>query len=728
VKPAAPGVRDLEIAADLFESVRDRTPKPWEGRLEELLGGGHRIVERKADASCFSATRYRQGTTRGKAGVEAVTALVLDFDHVTRRNLARLLELLKGRASIIYTSFSHRLGGRDDLCFRLVLPCTRPMSPAEFGCAWEQTDAELGGLADPAAKDASRIWYLPSCPLERADEARLTWRDGDLLDIDEVLAREPPAEDQEAREGSEAGDPGGADLPSIPRGQRSSTLTSLAGAMRRRGASRRAIEAALVAENSERCEPPMATREARSIAASVCRYEPSSLMLDANLSDLGNAERLCAHAGRDLRYVHLSETWFCWMGRRWQKDETGEALRRTKATLREFARQARQIDDEDRRAALMRFALKSESARCVQATLRMATAELPVTPDELDRDPWLLNCANGTLDLRTGRHRPHRRGDLLTRLAPVAYDPKAACPLWESFLDRVLDGNGDLVRFLQRAVGYSLTGSTAEQVLFLLHGVGANGKSTFIETVRGLLGDYSTQADFTTFLRQQNEGVRNDVARLVGARFVSAVEAEGGRPLAEAMVKQLTGGDMITARFLFREFFEFKPVFKLWLAANSRPTVRGTDNGIWRRIRLIPFTVTIPQEERDPALGQKLAKELPGILAWAVRGCREWQEHGLGLPGDVKAALEDYRDSMDILGGFLAERCVVHDDAKVTSKDLYSSYTDWCEASGERAVTRRKMGLRLTERGFQRKRGTRGAHTWRGVGLRATEGTREDEE
>jgi len=223
----------------------------------------------------------------------------------------------------------------------------------------------------------------------------------------------------------------------------------------------------------------------------------------------------------------------------------------------------------------------------------------------------------------------------------------------------------------------------------------------------------------TTFLRQQGEGVRNDVARLVGARFVSAVEAEGGKPLAEAMVKQLTGGDTVTARFLFKEFFEFTPVFKLWLAANSRPTVRGTDNGIWRRIRLVPFTVTIPPAERDRDLGRKLASELPGILAWAVRGCLQWQADGLGVPADVEAATEAYRDAMDVLGGFITECCVVRPGAQVTSADLYSAYTAWCEGNGERPVTRRKMGLRLSERGFERRRGSGGRHTWTGVGLQA---------
>ncbi len=712
-------VRDLVVEVALFDGVRSKTPRAWTGSLVELLGDEPRVVRHKSQVGCFSAVRYRAGAARGRAGVEVVTALVFDFDHVSRADSRRLLDALAGRACCIYTSFSHLKDGRDDLCYRVVLPCSRAMTPAEFRRAWRVVNAELGGLADPSAKDESRLWYLPSCPASRARTAQLSYRDGTLLDVDDALARAEAERAPDAGASTRSPRTGGVELGPVPEGGRSAHLLSLAGAMRRRGAGEAPIVAALLEENIARCAPPIPEPEVRAIAASVCQYEPGSPLVTANLTDMGNAERLVAHVGQDLRYVHLSETWFEWTGKRWQKDETGAAMRRACATIRAAALRADAVEEDKERARLLRHALKSESAARLHSMLRLATSLLPVTPDQLDRSAWLLNCANGTLDLRTGELRPHDRADLLTRLAPVAYDGAATCPRWEAFLHQVMDGSEEMVAFLQRAVGYSLTGSTAEQVLFLLHGVGANGKSTFIETVRALLGDYSTQADFTTFLRQQGEGVRNDVARLVGARFVSAVEAEGGKPLAEAMVKQLTGGDTVTARFLFKEFFEFTPVFKLWLAANSRPTVRGTDNGIWRRIRLVPFTVTIPAEERDRDLGRKLVAELPGILAWAVRGCLRWQAEGLGVPADVQAATEAYRDEMDVLGGFINECCVVRAGAQATSADLYTAYTAWCEGNGERPVTRRKMGLRLSERGFERRRGTGGRHTWVGVGLQA---------
>lgn len=266
-------------------------------------------------------------------------------------------------------------------------------------------------------------------------------------------------------------------------------------------------------------------------------------------------------------------------------------------------------------------------------------------------------------------------------------------------------------------MGYSLTGHTSEQVLLLLYGIGANGKSTFLETVRALLGDYATQADFTTFLKRESDGARNDLARLVGTRFVSAVEAEAGKPLAEALVKQLTGGDTITARFLFREFFDFRPAFKLWLAANHKPTITGGDHGIWRRMRLVPFTVTIPEAERDAKLTSKLAAELPGILAWAVRGWLAWRAAGLGLPPEVQAATASYRDEMDALGPFLDEATAAVDGARITAKELYEAYEAWCAANGERPRSQKGFAMSLRERGFEAVKGSKGVRCWSGLAL-----------
>jgi putative DNA primase/helicase len=280
-----------------------------------------------------------------------------------------------------------------------------------------------------------------------------------------------------------------------------------------------------------------------------------------------------------------------------------------------------------------------------------------------------------------------------------------------------LAGDVALIRFVQKVIGYSLTGSTQEQCLFILYGAGANGKSTLIQTISTLLGDYSRQPPTETLLVQRGDGVRNDLARLQGARFVSAVEVEGGRRLAEVLVKQLTGGDTITARFLYGEHFEFLPMFKLWLAVNHRPIVQGTDHGIWRRIRLLPFTVTIPAAEQDKRLTERLQAELPGILRWAVEGCLAWQQEGLEPPAAVNRATRDYRAEMDVIAAFLQDCCVLGPEREVLAGDLYAEYTDWCTQMGESPVSQKALSTTLRERDYTPGRRSSG-RIWRGIALK----------
>jgi putative DNA primase/helicase len=710
--PVVP-VREIVLRASIFPGERATKPIPWSGLLLDLVGRRHQPRARKKGMKTFSAAVYTEGAKRGNAGVEEITALVLDYDHLPSEAAEAVYRSARRWAHVAYTSFSHQLGGEDDCCFRVVLFLTRTVKPAEFDAVWAFADAELGGLADRDARDIARIWYLPSCPRERLGVARVTHGDGALLDVDAIVADAPPAPRRAPTSGSR-GPRGGP----VDEGSRNAHLLSLAGSMRRKGLREEAIRAALVAENGSRCQPPLPEPEVAAIAKSVARYAPGSPILSRNRTDLGNAERLKDHAGADLRFVWVWDSWMVWDGRRWKRDGGGEIMRRARDTVRALAAMAEALDDEKQRAGLVKHALKTESAGRLQAMVKLGACLLGEESSAFDRCPWLLNCGNGTVDLRTGELGPHRRADLLTKLASVDFDPRAACPRWEAFLLQVMDGSAELVLFLQRAVGYSLTGATVEQVLFLLYGTGANGKSTFTETLRALLGDYATQAEFTTFLARTSDSVRNDIARLAGARFVSASEAEGGRPLAEAVVKQMTGGDIVTARFLFKEFFEFRPDFKVWLAANHKPSVRGTDHGIWRRIRLVPFAVTIPPEQRDKRLPEQLRAELPGILAWAVRGCLAWQREGLGVPPEVLAATESYREEMDVLAGFLGEHCISQAGAFVETKELYAAYVTWAEGAGEKKLSKKWLAMRLAERGFTSGRGLRGVRGWRGLRLR----------
>jgi putative DNA primase/helicase len=294
-------------------------------------------------------------------------------------------------------------------------------------------------------------------------------------------------------------------------------------------------------------------------------------------------------------------------------------------------------------------------AASLRAMVDLARSEpgIHVSPDDLDRDPWRLNVLNGTLDLRTGELEPQDPDDLITKLAPVEYDPEAKCVTWLGFLDRIMDGNQDLIDFLQRAAGYSLTGETTERVLFVLHGVGRNGKTTLLESLQAVLGEYAKVMAAEMLMARKNDGgIPNDVAALKGARLVTASEAEEGTRLGEAKVKQLTGGDTITARFLYGEFFSFRSEFKIWLATNHKPDVRGTDKAIWDRLPVVPFSVRIPDEEVDARLPQKLldavawhprvgGSGMPGLAAWRAPCAGggptgdEWIPTGDGRAGGI---------------------------------------------------------------------------------------------
>lgn len=699
------------LRAVRFRDERARAPIPWDGPIQELVGRQHLARPEKKGTPAYSTVEYEDGALRGKRGVRQATALVLDFDHLTAAQ-AELVERkvrAAGWAHIACSSYSHLAGGLDDRCFRLLILVSRPILPVEYEPVWVATNGALARLADANARDISRLWFVASCPPERLEHAFVRTVDGRPLDIDRAIAASSLKPRRRGKRQSD-GKP-------LAEGDRNAGLVRLGGGLRRKGAGRDELLGALHAANVSRCEPPLPEGEVVGIVDSLLRYDPASALLALNPTDAGNAERFLAHAGERFAYVHAWGSWLHYDGVRWQRDGSGAAVREALATLRATAVEAEKVPDEEHRGAMLKHALDSESSARIGAMLTLGQAMLPVATEDLDRDPDLLNVANGTLDLRTGELRPHDRDDWLTRLAPVEYDADATCPLWESFLDRVMGSNERLITFLQRAVGYSLTGHTNEQILLLLYGVGANGKSTFLETLRAILADYSAITDFNTFMKRDSEGARNDLARLVGTRLVSAVEAEAGKPLAEALVKQLTGGDTITARFLFKEYFDFKPQFKIWLAANHKPNVRGSDHGIWRRIRLVPFTVTIPEAERDPRLTQKLVGELPGILAWAVRGCVAWRRHGLSMPPEVLAATASYREEMDRFGGFFEEVCVVEDGAIVTAKELYEAYQRWCEANGERARSKKALAMVLRERGFEAFR-TKRARCWRGLRLR----------
>ena len=464
----------------------------------------------------------------------------------------------------------------------------------------------------------------------------------------------------------------------------------------------------------------MSEFEARKLieADPALKEELQQMIKQFKLSELGNAERLVARHGKDIRYCHEWNKWLIWTGTHWQIDLTGEVERRAKETIRAIYSEAAEIEDEEKRAALAKHAAKSETNRAISAMVELAKSEpgIPVLSDQLDSDIWLLNCKNGTLDLRTGELRPHNRKDYITRIIPTEYNPYADFEEWAKFLHRIMNDNAELISFLQRAVGYSLTGSTREQCLFMLYGCGANGKTTFLEAISDVLAGYAQRTPTDTLLAKDTSGISNDIARLKGARFVVASEVEEGKRMAESLVKQMTGGEKMTARFMRAEYFEFMPHFKLWVGTNHKPVIRGTDQAIWRRIKLIPFNVTIPPEERDKNLLNKLRREMPGILNWAVMGCMDWQKNGLGEPEEVIKATNDYRSEMDVLTRFVSDCCTTATQRGTKSSELYKKYAEWSKDNGEFALSQTKFSTRMQEKGFNKTRTSRGM-VWEGIAI-----------
>ncbi len=443
-------------------------------------------------------------------------------------------------------------------------------------------------------------------------------------------------------------------------------------------------------------------------------------------TDTGNGERMAAHHGADLRYCHPWQKWLVWDGRRWAEDDHAAVKRRAKQTALSIYDEARAIRGDDDRAQARRKALgthagKSEARDRREAMMYLAQSEpgIPVVPKSLDRHPWLLNVENGTLDLRTGELRPHRRDDLLTKLAPVVYDPAAEAPVFCAFLDTITGGDRELQTFLQRFFGYALTGEIREHVLVMAYGTGSNGKSTLLHAFMTLMGDYAYQAPADLIMAKKGETHPTDQAGLFGRRLAVCMETPEGRSMDEARMKALTGGDLVTARRMREDFWTFEPTHKLILATNHKPNIRTTDHGTWRRQKLIPFTVQIPSDKQDKGLPHKLRAEFPGLLRWAVEGCLAWQrEDSLGEPAVVSAATSAWRNESDPLAAFLAAECELGDGFKAEASGLFAAYQRVVAAAeGEGSMTSQMFGRRLKERGLVNGKGSGGVRFWQGVRL-----------
>jgi putative DNA primase/helicase len=399
----------------------------------------------------------------------------------------------------------------------------------------------------------------------------------------------------------------------------------------------------------------------------------------------------------------------------------GKLMRVAKLAMRLRLHSSSHISDEDKRQEEAKWALHSESLPRLEAMLKLARSEKLLADDgrNWDSDPWLLGVANGVVDLRTGNLRPGTPEDRITLHTDISFDPDAQCPRWIRFQAEVFDDDSELIAYVRRAVGYSLTGETSEQSFFCNHGDGANGKTTFLNAVRHVFGDYASNLPFSAFELTARSAISNDVATLPGKRFVTAIETDESARLNEARIKALTGGDLITARRLYGEYFTFKPLAKFWLAFNHRPLVSDDSHGFWRRVHLIPFVRQF-NPQADPGLEVTLRTEAPGILAWAVRGCIEWQAQGLNPPAIVVAATQAYREESDPVRVFIEDRCVLHPKAYVRVAVLWQAFVDWSVLNREaRTLRRHEFSRRLESMGMDKVRvGQDRNWTWVGMCLK----------
>ena len=428
-----------------------------------------------------------------------------------------------------------------------------------------------------------------------------------------------------------------------------------------------------------------------------------------NFTDVGNAERFATRHGDKLRHCPENKRWYFYDGKRWNS-EIGEEKAKQLAieTVRAIAKDADDVIDKSEREEILKWSMSSESAYKIEAMLSLAKNLMIYYAKEFDRDDFLFNCANGTIDLRTGILRKHRPEDIITKLSPVHYVPEAKFAVWDNFIETSTGGNSEIKEFLQVAIGYSLTGSVSEEILILIHGPTAAGKSTLLEAIKAALGDYATTADFETFIkRKQIGGARNDIARLAGTRFVVSIEVDEGKELAEGLVKLMTGGDTVAARFLYKESFEFVPQCKLWLACNHAPRANDRDDAIWRRIIRIPFEHTIPEEKRDPKVKQALRDPKiagPAILAWAIQGCLQWQQKGLAVPASIKTATKQYRDEQDPLKDFFENECEFGDNCYIAVIALRQRYDDWAKGIGlQYTLDPQQFNARLRDKNCEQK-------------------------
>ena len=447
---------------------------------------------------------------------------------------------------------------------------------------------------------------------------------------------------------------------------------------------------------------------------------PSPKLPMHTLDDTGNAERMNDYCGRVFRYNYTDKRWMYYKGGVWVYDDRGAIFTAADVILERMKIELKSWTEHEGGAYLQDYQKHMKKTRSNAAKTAMVKEFqhiVPISLAELDTHKTLVNTQNGIVDLDTCTTMPHSPEMLMTRMLGTSMPAKPKNPvLWLRFLDDVFGDDKELIRYIQKSLGYCLSGSTAEQCVFFLYGNGRNGKSTFLEIIRAILGEYATNIQPESIMvKNSNSSANTDIARLKGARLVTSVEPNEGMRLNEGLIKQLTGDDMVTARKLYGDEFEYRPEFKLWLATNHKPTIRGTDLGIWRRIHIIPFVKCIPEDKVDKNLGEKLREEMPDILAWMMEGYRLWKYEGLHKPKAVEDSVKEYRTEMDVIAAFLdSDYCMDGGEAKASS--LYAVYCRWAGESNEYKMSSRKFGIEMGKR-YKKKKDSKGNITYVGLSL-----------
>ena len=418
--------------------------------------------------------------------------------------------------------------------------------------------------------------------------------------------------------------------------------------------------------------------------------------------DTGNADRFIDRYGNLYKYSYIANKFYIYDGMKWKIDDKG-SIRKLIDEMIESIKDEKiihgdDVTEEEAREFFQKYYKKTRGTQAKKNIMNELMHRRPATPDDFDRDDMLINVANGYIDLTSRELYKHDINKMFSQITNTDYTEKMQPAVWLDFLNDIFAGDQEVIRYIQKALGYSLTGSTREQIMFILFGKGRNGKSIFVEVISEILGDYSNNMQAKSLMVKKNDNVNTDIARLSKARFVTSSEPNEGFRFDEGLIKQLTGGDKVTARFLYAEEFEYTPKFKIWVSTNHKPIIRGTDDGIWRRLVLIPFDVQIPEEKVDKDLKYKLLREAPAILNWMAEGAYMWMQEGLAMPEKLKEASKAYRNEMDVIEQFIEDECKRVDDAKVKANELYELYKRWANENGNYKMSNKDFGIKMKEK------------------------------